>query len=972
MRISFELDGIDRTFDVAPGERLRDLLRRHGIVSLRNGCDGQGSCGSCTVLMDGRIVNSCLVLAAQADGSRIRTIASQNEGRRLSVIQASALDAGMSQCGYCTPSFLVAIADLLGRHPRPSRDQVADALSGIFCRCTGYEQMFQAVDLASRRLEDPAFEAPLPVPPVEDLRVVGRPLRKVDGARLARGERAYVEDMAPPDCCHLRMLGSPHAHAYIKRIDVSAALALPGVVHVATWENCPDVWYGSAGQGFPEPSPYDRRMFGRKLRHVGDRVAAVVAETDEVARAALDLIEVDYEVLPPVLSIDDASRDGAPVVHGGALEFLSGSPGHVDVSALDERDGRIVYPFPIHADPKRNIAARVEGGIGDLATGFAQADVVIDRTYASSQVQCTPREPHVVLTRMEGDRLVIHASTQVPWHLRRIVARILSVPESRIRVIKERVGGGYGSKQDMVLEEVAAWCTWVTGRPVLYRFTREEEFIASRTRHVMRIRIRMGAKRDGRLTAIAMDLEANTGPYGGHCLTVPMNACSKSLPLLLCDHVRFTVTTWYSNIPPTGAYQGYGAPKGSFAMQLAAAEIAAELGMDHLEFIEKNRVREGSWLEILRCLGEGREGTPQKVLTCGLGPALARGSELIGWGSRGKDPDPDIRIGKGFAIVQQGSGLPGLDQANAAVMQNGDGTFVLLSGGTDLGTGLDTVCAKMAAEVLCCEIGSIAVLSGDTDATPFDVGAYASSGTAFSGGAAQNAARGMRERLLRAASEMLEEPTDQLALVFPSIVKGRAGQVTFEQIARRSQSGTGAGQLAAFGTFTTNKAAIPYGAHFAEVAVDVRTGQVEVRRYYALQDCGTAVNPELALGQMYGGALKTIGHSLWEEMVLDEQGRCCNANLGDYRVPMIVDLPRDFRAELVPTSDPFGPFGAKSVSEIACNGAAPAIASAIHDAVGVWIRDWPFSPEKVLRALGHDLGPAASRCLCHEPLSDRA
>ena len=952
MKVSFQLDGILRSFDVDPSTRLRDLLEDSGVVSVRNGCDGAGSCGSCSVLWNGKIVNSCLLLAGQVNGGEIRTVHSQNEPRRLSVIQASALDTGMSQCGYCTPAFMVGIDDLLTRHPAPDKDQINDALSGIFCRCTGYEQMYAAVDLASKRLVDPEYSAPTAPEFRDDLRIVGKVAPKIDGKRLVRGERAYVEDMVQSDACHLRMLRSPHAHAYIKSIDVSRAEALPGVVHVLTYLNGPEAYYGSAGQGFPEPSPYDRRMMGQKLRHVGDRVAGVVAETDAIARQALKLIDVDYEVLEPVFTIDQAKADGAPIVQGGALEYVIGDGGDLDVSAADERDGKVIYQFPIHADPKRNVAAYVDGGIGDLDTGLAAADVIIDRTYASSQVQCTPREPHVVYTRMEGDRLIIHASTQVPWHLRRIVARIIDQPESKVRVIKERVGGGFGSKQDIVLEEVAAWCTWVTGRSIVFRFDREEEFIASRTRHVMRVRVRLGAKRDGTLTAMAMDLEANTGPYGSHCLTVPMNACSKSLPLFLCDDVRFTVTSYYSNIPPTGAYQGYGAPKGSFALQMAAAEMAAELGMGHLEFVQKNRVKEGSWLEILRCLGEGREGTPQTVHSCGLGPALERGTELMDWGNKARPDDPDVAYGQGLAIVQQGSGLPHLDQANASITQNGDGTFVLLSGGTDLGTGLDTVCAKMAAEQLCCPLDSIAVISGDTDTTPFDVGAYASSGTFFSGGAARNAAEAMRKRLFEVASGMLEEPIDQLEMAFPGLIKGKAGELSFEQIARSSQSGTGCGQLNAFGTFTTSKGSFPYGAHFAEVAVDRRTGRVDMRKYYALQDCGTPINPAMALGQIYGGSLKTIGHSLWEEMILDESGACVNASLGDYRVPMIVDVPPEFGAELVYTDDPFGPYGGKSVSEIACNGAAPAIASAIHDAVGVWIRDWPFSPEKILRALG--------------------
>jgi len=952
MQVSFKLNGVDRTFETRPGESLRDLLRRAGLTSVRNGCDGEGSCGVCGVLFDGRMVNSCRLRAPQAEGHEISTIEHFSHLRALNAIQSAFLDAGIVQCGYCTPAMLLAVHELLERVDVPDRADVQDALSGVLCRCTGYEQVFDAVEIARKRLEDPAYQ-PIPAPEFrDDLRVVGKVRHKVDGPHLVRGGPAYVDDRVRADACHLKMLRSPHAHAYIRRVDTRAAEALPGVVYVATHENCPDVYYNQAGQGFPEPSPYDRKMFGQKVRHVGDRVAAVVAETEAIALEALKLIEVEYEVLEPVFTVDQAATEGAPIVQNGVLEYVTGAPADLDNSGADPRDGKIIYQFPIHAHPRKNIAASVEGGIGDLEAGLAKADVVIDRTYQTSQVQCTALEPHVVYTRMEGDRLVIHGSTQVPWHVRRIVARILGIAENQIRVIKERTGGAFGSKQDIVLEDVAAWCTWVTGRDVLFRFTREEVFIASRTRHPMRVRVKLGAKRDGTLTAIRMDVDANTGPYGAHCLTVPMNACSKSLPLFICDDVHFWVTTYYTNIPPTGAYQGYGAPKGAFALQLAAAEMAEALGMDHLAFLEKNRVREGSWLEILKCLGEGRPGIPQEVFSCGLGPALRRGAELIEWGAREASANRDVAIGKGVAIVQQGSGLPGLDSANATVTMFGDGTFMLLSGGTDLGTGLDTVTTKMAAETLCVPMENVSLIAADTDVTPFDVGAYASSGTYFSGGAARNAAEKMKRMILEVAAEILGEPEENLVLDFPARVRGKTREVTYDEIARYTQSGTGRGQLTAHARFITDKGSFPYGAHFCQVAVNRRTGHVEVQKYFALQDAGTPINPDLALGQMYGGVLKTIGSALYEEMVLDETGRCVNASFREYRVPRIVDLPREFRMELVDTDDPYGPFGGKSISEISCNGAAPAIASAIHDAVGIWLREWPFTPEKVLRALG--------------------
>jgi len=955
MKISFELNGLKRELTVDPGEHADALLRRIGVISIRNGCNGEGMCGACSVLVDGRTVNSCLLVAAQLDGRRIQTVEHFSKHRTLSVIQSALVDTGVVQCGYCTPAMVVAIESLFQRSAHPTRDQVTDALSGIFCRCTGYEQFFQAVELAAQRLADPDFKCP-PVAPSfrEEMRVVGKPARKVDGSKLARGEKAFVEDMVEPGACVLKMVRSPHAHAYITSIDTSEAEKVPGVVYILTHQNCPDIYYNQAGQGFPEPSPYDRKMFGQKVRHVGDRVAAIVAETWQAAIEAEKLLRVEYEVLPHVLTADEASAPGAPILHNSVQEYVVGAPEGLDEQnrQADPRDGRILYQFPIHADPRRNLAASVHGGIGDLEKGFAEADVILEREYESAQVQCTPVEPHVVYTKMDGDRLVIHASTQVPWHLRRIVARLLQTDENHIRVIKERVGGGFGAKQDIVLEEVVAYLTWITGRPIFQRFTREEEFIASRTRHVIKIRVKLGAKKDGTLTAVYMGVKANTGPYGAHCLTVPMNACSKSLPLFLCPNMGFDVHTYYTNIAPTGAYQGYGAPKGSYALQLAVAELAKELGMDHMDLVEKNRVREGVMLEILRCLGEGREGQPEKVMSCGLGPALERGRELSQWGQRVQSEDPDWKIGKGFAIIQQGSGLPGLDSANAEMRMLSDGTFIMLSGGTDLGTGLDTVSVKFAAEILAVDMTKISILAGDTDVTPFDVGAYASSGTYFSGGAARNAAQNMRQRILEVAAGLTGEKIEDLKLVYPAQVQGREKTITYREIAHFAETGTGCGQLIATGHFIADKASFPYGAHFCQVAVNQRTGEVKIQKYFALEDCGTPVNPELALGQMYGGVLKTIGHSMYEQMIYGPDGRCLNPNFIDYKVPMIQDLPEEFVAELIQTDDPYGPFGAKSISEITCNGAAPCLAEAIHDAVGVWIRTWPFTPEKILAALG--------------------
>lgn len=954
MKISFTLNGLKKTVHTEAGENVQALLQRLGIFSVRDSDDHQGFCGSDTIILNGKPVNAGLFIAAQIDGADVKTIESVMKDGRLSAVQSAMVDCGLVQSGYNSPAAALMLTDLLERIPDPSKDDVMDALSPLFSRSAGYQPFFKAVDLAKKRMKDPAYKTEGFTEFREDLREVGKVRRKIDGHQLVAGHKAFVEDMVEPGTCILKMLQSPHAHAYITSIDTTEAEKVEGVVTIITHKNCPDVYYTNAGQGAPEPSPHDRKLFNQKVLYVGDRVAAVVAETEEAADEALKKIKVEYEVLKPVFTWDDAQAPDAPILHKSFVTYGVGAPEDLDEynKNADPRDGKIHYPFPLRADPHHNLAASVTGGIGDVEQGFKEADIIIDRTFATTQIQCTPTEPHVVFTKMQGDRLVIHASTQVPFHLRRVVAKVLGIPETKIHVIKERVGGGFGSKQDVILEDVAAFATYSTGRPVYYRYTRNQEFNTCSTRKPMRVRVKIGAKKDGTFTAIRMDNEANTGPFGAHALTVPMNACSKNLPLFLCPNMYFTVRIYYSNIMPTGAYQGYGAPKGAFALNSTVAELAEQLGMDQIELMRKNMVHEGAVLEILRCLGEGREGTPALVQSCGLEKALEIGSKMIDWGKEEASDDPDIKIGKGVSIIQQGSGLPGLDHSNAHILMLADGGFSLHSGAADIGTGLDTVMAKVVAEVLEVPLSQVTVMSGDTDHTPFDTGAYASSGTFFSGNAARLAAEDMKQKILQKAAEYLNEPVEDCVLEYPAKVKGKKGEITYAEIAYNTTTGHGSGQLQGIGSFITENHAIPYGANFAEVAVNTRTGEIDVRKFYALLDCGTPINPELAEGQVYGGVLKSIGHSLYEGIVLDKNGKPLNDNLQDYNPPTIYDLPKDFQAPLVFTKDPDGPYGGKSISELATNGAAPALAIAIHDACGVWIREWPFTPEKILKGLG--------------------
>lgn len=938
-------------------ERLRDVLYRNGYLSVRDSDDAEGFAGSDTIIFNGKLKYSNLILLYQAEGAEIRTAEGLLKGRELNYVQKAMISAGIVASAYNAATAALILTWLLEQNPYPSREEIKEVLTSIFIRDAGYEHYYLAVKLAIELRDTGAYQSEIAPSFRPKLEIIGKPVDKIDGAALVSGEPVFVEDKVPANSWCLHVLRSPFASAYIKSIDTSEAEKLPGVAAIITAENCPDVYYMQAGQGNPEPSPHDRRLFNRKVRHVGDRVAGIVARTKEIADRAASLIKVEYEPTAAVFTVEEAMAEGAPLVHNGPVQYNAGAPADLDeynARAGDEREGKVIYQFPLHADIQKNIAASNKGHIGDMEKGFAEADAIVEHTYQTSQIQHTPLEPHVCYAHVENGRLVVNASTQVPYHLRRICSWVCGIPENKIHIIKERVGGGYGSKQDILVEELTAYAAWITGKPVYYRNTREEEFIANSTRHPMRCRVKMGGKKDGTITAIFMEVCANTGPFGNHCLTVPMNSCSKTLPLFKVDNMGYDLKVFYTNTPPAGAYQGYGTPKGTYALMMAMAELADKLGVDYKDMVSKNHIEEGYMLEILKGLGEGREGNVVPVGSCGLEEAIAKGCEMIQWGKKEVSEDPDWKIGKGFAMIMQGSGLPGLDHAEAIAKLETDGTVILNSGGADLGTGLDTICAKIVSEVLKLPMDRITVVSGDTDACAFDTGSYASSGTFFSGNAALVATNNLKDKILAEAALQLEEKVEDLDVRAPGEVYSKTSgkAISYYELTHTATSGTGRGQMIAHGSYVTAASSVPYGAHFAQVAVNVKTGEIKVQKFYALQDAGTPINPECALTQIYGAVMKSIGHSLYENMVLDKDGKCINANLTDYGAPMIGDAPEDFKSVLIDVNDDYGPFGAKSISEIACNGAAPAIGIAIHDACGIWLRDWPMTPEKILKALG--------------------
>lgn len=777
--------------------------------------------------------------------------------------------------------------------------------------------------------------------------VVGKNVAKVDGLSLTTGSPVFTDDVVIPDMLEIKLLLSPYPHARIKRIDTSEAEQLPGVAGVFCFKNVPRVIHTTAGQGFPEPSPYDTFIFDHKVRFVGDRVAAVAAENASIAEKALKLIKVEYEELPAVLDPRMADQPGAPIIH-------------------DEPEAHYVIPVPY--EPERNIAARTEVRVGNLKKGLAEADVIVEEEFSTHYAQHCPLEPHIVITYFDPNgKLIIRTSTQVPFHVRRIVAQRLGIPASNIRVIKPRIGGGFGAKQEVLLEDICALVTLRTGRPARLKYTRPEEFIASRTQHPQILHLTLGAKKDGSLTAIKMDVLMNTGAYGSHGLTVLCNTGSKTLPIFRCPNIEFTGRTVYTNLPVGGAYRGYGATQGQFALNVMMDELADKLGVDPLSLHLKNHIRKGESSPIFKALGEGTEGRPMTIQSCELDRCLREGARAIGWRRKhrlyrkGTFPPTPAEIkkkryfrGVGLASLMQGSSIPGIDMASAAMKMNDDGSFNLLVGATDLGTGSDTVLAQIAAETLGVTIDKIKVYSSDTDFTPFDSGAYASSTTYLSGSAVKECAEKCREKILDVACQMFAiGPGQKKDLQIENgwvRLPGTNKKKSFAEISLYSLYQKEQSQIGAFASKISEQSPPPFAAHFAEVEVDSWTGQVRVLKYVAAVDCGTPVNPLLAEGQTEGAVFTGISYALSEEFIFDSKGRVLNPNFAYYKILGTQEIP-EIKTILIPSYEPTGPYGAKSVAEISINGPLPVISNAIYDAIGIRLTYSPFTPEKVLNAI---------------------
>ena len=753
---------------------------------------------------------------------------------------------------------------------------------------------------------------------------INQPVRKKDSMQLLLGKPVYVEDIAPKDALAVKLLRSPHANAIVEEINVSVAKKVPGVVDIYTWEDVPKQRFAIAGQTYPEPSPYDRLILDRHVRFVGDVVAIIAAENEKAALKAMKLIKVKYKILEPVLDFHQA-KDNEILVH-------------------PEEDW--LAQVPVGGDARRNLVASEISGDGDVDAVLADCDEVLEHAYHMRSFNQAMMETFRTYTELDRyGRLHVISSTQIVFHVRRILSQALGIPKSKIRVEKPRIGGGFGAEQTAVSEVYPAFVTLKTGRPAQLIFTREESQIAGSPRHEMEVRVRLGADKDGHIRGLDLYTLSNSGAYGEHGPTTVGLSGHKSIPLYTggLEAFRFGYDVVYTNTMAAGAYRGYGATQGIFALETSVNELAEKLGIDPTIIREKNMLREG--MKMPAYYGETANA-------CALDKCMARCKELFHWDE--KYPVRDMGNGKvraaGVAMAMQGSCISNVDVGSATVKLADDGTFNLIIGAADMGTGCDTILAQMVAECMDCSVDDVAVFGADTDASPYDSGSYASSTTYITGKAVEMACAKLKTQLCGIAAGMLGCSTEEV--VFEN---GRVKQINTEKsvsLAEISVKDQVNNDIAAVATASHSSPVSPppYMVGMVEIELDKDTGEVKILDYVAVVDCGITINPALARIQTEGGIVQGIGHTLFENITYDRNGRPIESSFLQYKVPTRLDMGH-LRVEFENSYEPTGPFGAKSIGEIVINTPAPAIAHAIYRATGVWHRELPITPEKILMSM---------------------
>ena len=751
------------------------------------------------------------------------------------------------------------------------------------------------------------------------MKYVNKPVPKTDAMSLVTGKPVYTDDLAPSDCLIVKILRSPHANAWVEEIKTDAAKKIEGIACVLTYEDVSHKRFTLAGQTAPEISPWDRYIIDKHVRFVGDPVAIVAGETEEAVDKALKRIKVKYRVEEAVLDIHTA-KDNPILVH---------------------QEDDWYMPIPAGGDNKRNLCSSNVEEVGDVDAMLEKCAYTVDQVYHTKANQQTMMETFRTYCYMDHfQRLTVVSSTQIPFHIRRIVGNALNIPSSKVRVIKPRIGGGFGAKQSSVSEVFPALVTWVTGRPSKIVFSRKESMIASSPRHEMEVHIRMGADENGIVKAIDLYTLSNTGAYGEHGPTTVGLSGHKSIALYRhTEAYRFAYDVVYTNMQAAGAYRGYGATQGIFAVESAADELAHKMGMDPVKFRELNMPMEG----------EALPGYPDVPIngSCTMDKCLARAKEMIGWDE--KYPFRDMGNGKvrgvGIAMAMQGSSIAGIDVGGADIKLNEDGSYTLALGCSDMGTGCDTILAQMAADCLDTDMKNIVVFSVDTDISPYDSGSYASSTTYATGNAVIQACGELRKRIHAFGAQMLGVSAEDSDFDGEKVRTEDGKEVTLQQIAGKATCGV-CSELQVVKEYSSPISPPPFMVGAAEVEIDKETGQIDVVDYVGVIDCGTPINPNLARVQAEGGIGQGIGMVLYEDIQYTDKGKIRNNSFMQYKIPNRMDIPK-VRIEFESSYEKTGPFGAKSIGELVIDTPCPAIANAVYNATGVRVRELPITPEKV-------------------------
>ncbi|WP_018042283.1 molybdopterin-dependent oxidoreductase [Methylobacterium sp. 88A] len=904
------VNGHEQDASPRPGQCLRTMLRELGWFGVKKGCDA-GDCGACTVHLDGEPVHSCLLPAFRAEGRSVTTIEGlggpcrPGEGgtQPRHPMQAAFLGAQGYQCGFCTPGMIMTAAAL----DQGQIGDLATALKGNLCRCTGYGAIADAVAGVARveRLEDRRDDP------------CGRSIPAPAGPRIVSGSAAFTFDLAVPDLLHLKVLRSPHAHARILRVDRAGALAVPGVVAVFTHEDVPAGRFSTGRHENPLDDAPDTRVLDSILRFVGQRVAAVVATSEAAAEAGCAALTVDYEIRDAVFDPDEALRPDAPLVHDGADQ-----PG-------EDAPPRLSHP---------NLAAEVHGEVGDVAAGFAEADFVHEAAYDSQRVQHAHLETHgAVGWRDEDGRLVIRSSTQTPFLTRDALANLFGLERDAVRVFCGRVGGGFGGKQEMLTEDLVALAVLATGRPVKWEMTRQEQFTATTTRHPMRVTIKIGARQDGTLTAIALHVVSNTGAYGNHAGGVIHHGCNEVIGVYRCPNKRVDGYAVYTHTLPSGAFRGYGLSQTIFAVESAMDEVARGLGLDPFEMRRRNVVRPGDPM-----VSNSLEPHDVQYGSYGLDQCVDLVSSAMDELGPAETPSGDWLVGKGMAMAMIDTIPPRGHFADARIALQIDGHYHLDVGTAEFGNGTTTVLAQIAASALGTSPERITLRHGDTDRVGHDTGAYGSTGIVVAGQATLKAALALGQALREVAAERGGGAPSECRMHRDG-VSTPSGEIGFAEIL------TG-GTIERAARADGSPRSVAFNVQGFRVAVHRSSGEVRILDSVHAADAGRVLNPMQCRGQVEGGVAQAIGAALYEAMRIDGEGRVVTQTFRNYHIPAFADVPRT-RVLFADTYDGIGPLGAKSMSESPFNPVAPALANAIRDATGARLTATPFAPDRIYLAV---------------------